>query len=308
MDISIIIPCFNEAAILRQTLGAIGRYMLDFKGSFEIIIVDNGSTDGSLQIGQEYGIKTLLAPSITIAALRNLGVTHSSGTILAFLDADVEITKEWVHAIQAFAANYPSNASIITGAPYLKPSNASWLENHWFVGSEFSQKHINSGNMVVPRALFTRLSGFDEKLITGEDWEFCQRATRFGSKLVIDPKFKTYHYGFPKSLTQFIKREIWHGLGDSGSWQKIIHSRPAMLALVSISCCILCLVLGIWFTAPSLFIAGFLAIIFPSLAMSFKRSQTLGHIPGNTLIASVYILARFGALVKNAVRTTSKKR
>jgi len=93
--VSIIIPTFNEAKYLPLCLKAL--LSIDYpKEYFEIIVVDNGSTDCSREIAKEYHAKVYRNDLKNVSGLRNLEVKKSVGEIIAFLDADCVVTKNWL--------------------------------------------------------------------------------------------------------------------------------------------------------------------------------------------------------------------
>ncbi len=85
--ISVIIPCYNGVATVSH---AIDSVIAQSRGDFEIVVVDDGSRDDSLQVLERYAdrIKLLRQPNRGPSAARNLGVRNSSGEYLGFLDAD----------------------------------------------------------------------------------------------------------------------------------------------------------------------------------------------------------------------------
>jgi GT2 family glycosyltransferase len=166
-----------------------------------------------------------------LGAMRNFGATHAKGLVLVFLDADVTLTPEWRERI-AEANRAAISSRLITGSWYSVPKDAGWIEKNWFDPlSRHDPTHMNSGHMLIPRALFQELRGFDESLVTGEDYEFSIRATKSGVHIVNDARLKVIHHGFPKTLGSFFKREIWHGAGDWASLATAARSKVAWTSL-----------------------------------------------------------------------------
>jgi glycosyltransferase involved in cell wall biosynthesis len=212
--ISVIMPTLNASKYLVGCLSAIKEQTYP-KDKFEIIVVDNGSTDNSVQLSMAYADKVLQHEGVTISALRNLGARNSVGKILAFIDADCLPDKDWL----SNSARYLSEHVCITGSKYELPEKANWIERVWFY--EASQEireveYINAGNLIVPSELFFAIGGFDESLVTGEDCEFCSRGKRF-TKVIANPAIRVVHLGNPRNIKEFIDREIWHGMGGFGN-------------------------------------------------------------------------------------------
>ena len=86
--ISVIIPCLNEERFLQSCLQSIQRQTLD-RNAWELIVVDNGSTDGSQSIAHQFADKVIVADHRPVGAVRNVGVNEAVGELLVFLDAEI---------------------------------------------------------------------------------------------------------------------------------------------------------------------------------------------------------------------------
>lgn len=87
LRVSVIIPTYNRAGYLREALESVRNQGLP---PWEIIVVDDGSTDDTVQVIQEAGIavRYFLQPHLGVAAARNLGLSGASGDLVAWLDSD----------------------------------------------------------------------------------------------------------------------------------------------------------------------------------------------------------------------------
>jgi GT2 family glycosyltransferase len=114
------------------------------------------------------------------------------------------------------------------------PADGTWVERAWFGAiptKRYEVVYINSGNLVVPASIFNSLGGFNEKLVTGEDYEFCLRASDH-ARIISDPGVGVAHYGYPKTLRQFVFREVWHGIGAFGTIRHKLFDKPLLGTLV----------------------------------------------------------------------------
>ncbi|MGH2625325.1 MAG: glycosyltransferase, partial [Anaerolineales bacterium] len=219
--IGVVIPALNAAATIRRCLGAaLGALDRWRAGGGEVTVVDNGSTDGTWEmLTAEYGtrVRLLQDRAATVAGLRNRGARVTSGDLLSFIDADCEIGPEYfIHVSEAL----DGSGADATGAPYSLPNDPHWIERTWH------ELHVNDqagavrwlygGNLVLQRAAFDAVGGFDEELVTGEDIDLCERLRGRGFRLHQDPRVKTVHLGNPRSLGAFCRQQLWHGLG---AWQ-----------------------------------------------------------------------------------------
>ncbi|MBL8272027.1 glycosyltransferase family 2 protein [Steroidobacter sp.] len=226
--ISIIITAFNEERDLPVLLASLASLRGD--PAFEIIVVDNGSTDGTANRAWVGGAKVVSIERSKVGAGRNAGVKASRGSILAFLDADVIATEQWIASIRALADH--ARESVITGDVYDIVEQPSWIERHWF-GSLYArgaQSYLNGGNLIIARADFAKVGGFDEDMVSGEDVEFCMRAADAGIRVSPDRNLRVLHQGYPSTAKQFINREAWHGRSDFASMRSFLASPVAITA------------------------------------------------------------------------------
>lgn len=223
VKISVVIPAFNEERILAETIAAVKAN--DFPvDDYEIIIVNNGSTDRTSEIVRRANVKLVECNRRFVGAARNLGVESAQGEYLAFLDADCVPHSDWLREGLKSLELEPC----ITGAVCGIPKDAEWLEKAWFSQKRSGRAevaHINSGNLFVPRRLFAEVGGFDETMSSGEDAEFCCRA-KTKVRVIADDRIQVVHFGNPKTIKAFLKREIWHGIGAIGSFKHSWFDKP----------------------------------------------------------------------------------
>lgn len=98
VDVSFIVPAYNEERLLGNTLRAIAQASSGVTGAIEIIVVDDASTDGTTAIAQAHGAHVVSVNCRHIAAARNAGARQARGQWLVFVDADTIVTEEVVGA------------------------------------------------------------------------------------------------------------------------------------------------------------------------------------------------------------------
>ena len=212
--ISIIIPAFNEARMIGKCLDSLTR--LEFpRDQFEVILVDNGSKDATVQIAESFAdrlhLTTLEKHGVKISALRNLGANSARGDILAFLDADCLPPATWLTDILALA----TGGAGVVGAHYVLPEDSTWVGRTWHVYQEAPKagdvSHVPAGDLVMRREDFLRVSGFDESIQTNEDYELCDRVRKAGMPVRAFPRIGVVHLGTAQSLKVFYRKQRWHG-------------------------------------------------------------------------------------------------
>jgi len=266
--------------------------------------VDNGSTDSTTSIAKEFGAKILTDYKKTIAGLRNTGAGFATGKILVFIDGDVIITKEWAENILKVISSLEENSRIITGARCGISEKQNWIERRWFLPMmREKSNYMNSGHLIVTKEIFQEIGGFDETLLTGEDWEFCMRAKEKGIEIINNPDLRVIHEGYPKTLRQFICREKWHGIQDVSDMKSFLKSMPALLAVLYWLTGILGIVLSIYHKSVIYFLAAFTAnSMICLLAALNKRRQFPLNIFFYFFLYNVYFFARglsFVEVLKN---------
>ncbi|KAA0889012.1 glycosyltransferase [Oryzomonas rubra] len=234
LSISVIVPCKDEEHILPLTLGALINETRNGYIS-EIILVDNQSTDSSVDIARSLGVK-VFSCSGNVSQVRNYGAQNAANGIIAFVDADVEVVAGWSSWIVNYfnSFKYPNN--IIIGDVYGVRNGCSWVERIWHKSLKERQitKYINGGNIALTKRCFIKTGGFDSSLVTGEDVDFCQRASDNGIDIVRTESMKTIHHGYPNDLRSFYICERWHGLGMV-KYSKTIISKPLLLSYFVLS-------------------------------------------------------------------------
>lgn len=215
VSISIIIPALNEEKMIGRCLESLTRLVFA-RDRFEVLIVDNGSTDKTLSIVDSFkgrlNLKVLQQAGVRISALRNLGARAALGDTLAFLDADCLPRPDWLDHIFELA---PGEGAGVLGAHYLLPDDSSWVGRTWHRYQEAPKSgevsHVPAGDLIMRREDFLKLGGFDETIQTNEDYELCDRARKAGMQVRTFPQIGVIHLGTAQSLRVFFRKQAWHG-------------------------------------------------------------------------------------------------
>lgn len=308
-SVTIVIPVFNEERYLADCLDSLSK--LDYPAdSLEIIVVDNGSTDRSMEIAGEFPfVKIAIKSDVKVGAVRNYGASQAHGRVLIFLDSDCTVRPSWVaDAIQKIR----ESSECVLGGQYLLRPNPSWLEKYWNLTNSDQvvyQTTLVGGCIVIMKSHFEEVGGFDESLNAGEDSELTGRLRAAGKRVVIEPSLSVTHLGFPSEITAFFNRQVWHSSDYVNTLPQSLTDKIFLLTLVFITATLAGLLFILIFP-PAAFAFFTLSGACP-LILSIKRitrararfSSAHGYL-SVYLVDLIYLIARsVGVLkgVKNAL-------
>jgi rSAM/selenodomain-associated transferase 2 len=183
MRVSIIIPVLNESKNLQELLPFFLNHEL--KNDFEVIVVDGGSSDDSVEVAFKWGARVLKSEVGSRACQMNQGAKNATGEILFFVHADVRLLNTFFEDITGvIERGVPSGCFA-----YSFDSDSSMLKvNSWF--TQFNGILSGGGDqtLFVKREIFEALTGFDENYCIMEDFEFVRRLKKAYSFQVIPKK------------------------------------------------------------------------------------------------------------------------
>ncbi len=234
--ISFIVPVLNDVKLIGRCLAHIRGQALPHD---EIIVVDNGSTDGTLEVVKQFrNVRLLDGTGLRVGALRNRGAATARNELLAFVDSDCLLCEGWRGAVEEVLRD-PGVAA--TGSKYDLPDDPCWIEKVWFSQRRLRRgnvNYINSGNLIVRKGAFEMVGGFDETLVTGEDAELGFRLNKNGHRVYEEPRIRAVHLGNPKTLPRFYRQQVWHGLGMFGTMRISRLDKPVAMTFGFLMCTI----------------------------------------------------------------------
>ena len=180
--ISIVIPLYNKESQIANTLLSV---LAQTYQDFEVVIVDDGSTDGSVaevQKIQDQRIRIISQKNAGVSAARNRGIAEAKGEYIAFLDADDEWKPDYLAAQAALIEKYPDykvfatnyefrNASGLVRPTILKglEINDSGILGNYFEVSAISHPPLWTSAVMVEKKAIESVGGFPEGIRSGED-------------------------------------------------------------------------------------------------------------------------------------------
>ena len=230
MLISVIIPVYNAAAFLRRCVDSL---LAQTFRNFEIILVDDGSTDSSANICDEYvkkGVRGNHETEITgtirvvhqanagVSTARNRGIAEAQGEYISFVDAD-----DWVEPdfLQTFADEVEKHKGVdlvVQGFIDQNGTVRTWPQSHYStkreLGSDLYELEKNSLIRYVWNKLFrrelivTNLLQFNSSIIVGEDYMFVLLFISNSQHVIIQP-YAGYHYIYPSDSNKSYPLNAW---------------------------------------------------------------------------------------------------
>lgn len=220
--LSVVMAVYNGLPGLRQQLQALDAQVA--APPHEVVIADNGSTDGSLAVLQEWVASRPTATLVDARArrgqsyARNVGASASSGALLVFCDQDDVVSPGWLAAFDRARGS----AALLGGSLETESLNdrrtRAWRGSHDRHRLAVSQGHLPYAlgcNIAVQRDVFEALGGFDEDLVGGgEDVDLCWRAQHAGHTLAKVPD-ALVAYRFRSGLWATVRQSYEYGRADA---------------------------------------------------------------------------------------------
>lgn len=223
MFFSIVIPTYDRLPILTKCLKALENQRISAESGisgYEIVLVDDGSTDGTLEYLRETAadfphVKTYLQNHQGPAAARNLGVEKALGDTIIFIDSDLVVTENFLVA-HAQALMKADSDRIFTYGRVINTCNFEDPTAEPYKLTDFSAAYFATGNVAIARHWLDKAGLFDTRfqLYGWEDLELGVRLKKLGLKLIKCPDAVGYHWHPPFALTQIpnlIDKEIQRG-------------------------------------------------------------------------------------------------
>ncbi len=299
--ISVIIPNYNRSTTIGKCLEAV--FSSQYK-NFEIIVVDDCSTDSSVEIIKRFPCRLIQLDKHSGAAkARNAGADNSTGEILFFIDSDCLAQKNTLSTVNSAMSEHSGDYTIVGGTYTTAPFDDTFFSTfqsifvNFFETKRKEPDYIAAHAMAISAYYFKSSGGFREQILPMlEDVEFSHQLRENGCKLVINPEILVQHifnFSLAKSLRNALKKSMYWTiyslnnkdlLADSGtaSAELKINGMSHLLSML-----ILCLsLISVNFTFLWLIIMIFAVNLFinKGLLLAFYRIKGLPF----TIIAILY--------------------
>jgi glycosyltransferase involved in cell wall biosynthesis len=251
-SVSIIVCSYNGAKTLAACLDSLGK--LNYP-SYEIILVDDGSTDNTAQIAAEFSnVRYIYQENHGLSYARNAGAAAAKGTVLAYTDSDCMADVDWLYYL---IGTLVSGDYAGVGGPNVSPPARNWIQacvaaapggpSHVLLTDTIAE-HVPGCNMAWYRWAFESVGGFDpEYRKAGDDVDFCWRVQQEGHNVAFSPTAIVWHYrrftlnafrkqqqgyGEAESMLRF-KHLIFFGPTGTAKWRGQIYGAPRFSWFIS---------------------------------------------------------------------------
>lgn len=216
--ISVIVACYNGDRTLRPCLESLKA--LNYP-DYEVILVDDGSTDNTQTIAQQYpNVRYIRHGQNTgLSSARNTGIAAATGEIVAFTDADCRADEDWLYFLAGdlvgsdFAGMggpnlLPPDDSPVAGAVMVSPGGPAHV-----MLTDRRAEHIPGCNMAFFKSALERIGGFDPIFTkAGDDVDVCWRLQQAGCEIGFSPAAFVWHYR-RSTVAAYLKQQ--HGYGEA---------------------------------------------------------------------------------------------
>jgi O-antigen biosynthesis protein len=218
-SVSVIVCVYNGERTLRGCLE--GLRALKYP-DFEVIVVDDGSTDSSAELTSEFGFRVLRKQKNQgLASARNIGLAAASGEIVAYLDADARPDPHWLSHL-AFCFLTSSHSGV--GGPNIPPpgdglvaaavTNAPGGPIHVLITDEEAE-HIPGCNMAFRKSCLDAVGGFDPRFrIAGDDVDICWRMQERGWTLGFSHGAVVWHHR-RSTIREYLRQQYEYGKAEA---------------------------------------------------------------------------------------------
>ena len=211
-SVSIIVTTLNNELTIEECLRSIRE--LDYpQESIEVLMVDAGSRDSTLDIAKKHMVRLISKP-LNAPAAYNYASKIVKNEILGFIDADAKVEKQWLKKLIPHLIDKNVAAASGTIETWNKdrviPRCIGYDLSYRYGRIRGSAQRVATMNLILKKEMMDEVRGFDENLPTQYDTDMGTRITSMGYKIIVDPDVKCYHFHRP-TLTEYFKQQFKYG-------------------------------------------------------------------------------------------------
>ncbi|MGC8878579.1 MAG: glycosyltransferase [Anaerolineae bacterium] len=223
--VSVVIPVYNGAETLPACLTALQQQTIDPQ-HYEVIVVDDGSTDGSAEVALRFGVRVVRQPHRGAAAARNAGMAAARGQIVLFTDVDCSPAPDWIEQMSKPLVDPMVDG--VKGAYRTQQRNLiarftqlEYEDRYDRMAARETIDFVDTYAAAYRRDVLLTAGGFDERFpgAAVEDVELSYRLSAQGHRLVFNPHAIVYH-SHPATLWRYLRRKAIYGY-----WRVPVYAR-----------------------------------------------------------------------------------
>ena len=221
MKFSVVIPLYNKAHYIESTIRSVLNQTCT---DYEVIVVDDGSKDNSLELARKYEsdrVRVIAQENQGVSVARNTGIEHARGKFIAFLDADDQWQANYLATIQGLTDQFPESDIFVTAytvdmgngkvhySTRLEPETGC-LPSYWLTlarGYDF----VWTSATVIRRSALIRAGLFKPGEKIGQDLDMWARVARLNPKVAYSNKLCVYYNRAAESNARTRVRVAWAG-------------------------------------------------------------------------------------------------
>ena len=217
--ISVVVACYNGARTLRACLDSL--VVLNYP-DYEVILVDDGSTDATAQIASLYpNVRYVRQPHHGLSVARNSGIASATGEVIAFTDADCRADEDWLYCLVGGLVNdqfagiggpnfLPAEDSAVAAAVMVSPGGPA----HVMLTDRLAE-HIPGCNMAFYKWALEEAGNFDPIFTAaGDDVDICWRLQQRGYQIGFSPAALVWHHR-RATVWAYLKQQQGYGEGEA---------------------------------------------------------------------------------------------
>lgn len=216
--ISVVVCSYNGSRTIKETLTRLGE--LDYP-DYEVIVVDDGSTDNTAGIARQFDVRLISVPNGGLSRARNLGMEAAAGEIVAYIDDDAYPDPDWLRFL---AHTFLTTDFAAVGGPNIPPPGdgpiAECVANSpggpiHVLTSDREAEHIPGCNMAYRKSFLEAIGGFDPRFrAAGDDVDLCWRLMGHGGRIGFSPSAVVWHHR-RNSVRTYWKQQIGYGKAEA---------------------------------------------------------------------------------------------
>ncbi len=216
--VSVVVCSYNGAETIHDTLQALAK--LDYP-SYEVIVVDDGSTDDTARIARGYDVELISTENRGLSAARNTGWRAATGEIVAYIDDDAYPDPHWLTYL---ALGFLDSEHCGVGGPNIAPPDDGLFAEcvasspggpaHVLLSDRIAE-HVPGCNMAFRRSWLQKIEGFDPRFRrAGDDVDLCWRLQDQGGTIGFHPGAVVWHHR-RGSVSRYWKQQVGYGQAEA---------------------------------------------------------------------------------------------